>query len=661
MFDKLLIANRGEIARRVIRTARALGYRTVAVYSEADAPSPHVREADEAICIGPATSSESYLNVDRILQACKTTGATAVHPGYGFLSENADFARALEGAGLVFVGPPASAIDAMGSKMEAKRRMVDAGVPCVPGYHGEDQSDEALATAAASIGYPLMVKASAGGGGRGMRLVHEEGELMGAIASARSEAESAFGSSKLLLERAVTQARHVEIQVFADTHGNAIHLGERDCSIQRRHQKVIEEAPSPAVTPEIRAAMGEAATAAARAIGYVGAGTVEFLLDANGEFYFLEMNTRLQVEHPVTECITGFDLVAWQLSVAAGAPLPVTQDEVTLTGHAIEARLYAEDPAGGFLPQTGDVLCWTPAGGEGVRVDDGLESGMTITPHYDPMIAKIIAYGDDREMARRRLIRALEDTVVLGATTNRGFLVDCMRHKAFIDGEATTGFIAAAFEGGPTAPSPASEIAAICAVLLAKLRGSNEAGVSQLWSSTGRSVSLLALDIGGERFDARLSLVGAGENHYEVEFEEHGSHTVRLLLFDPAKTTSRVEVDGLQRDVDALLDGVTLHLRHGAHNWAAEDALRRPRRVEPGADGRILAPMTGKILQVEVAVGDRVEPGQRLGVLEAMQMEHNLTTPVAGEVMEVGCKAGEQISAKVLLFRIQPDGGAKPE
>ena len=653
MFDKLLIANRGEIARRVIRTARALGYRTVAVYSEADAPSPHVREADEAICIGPAASSESYLNVDRILKACQRTGATAVHPGYGFLSENADFARALEQAGLVFVGPPASAIDAMGSKMEAKRRMVEAGVPCVPGYHGEDQSDEALSKAAASIGYPLMVKASAGGGGRGMRLVHEESELMGAIASARSEAVSAFGSGKLLLERAVMQARHVEIQVFADTHGNAIHLGERDCSIQRRHQKVVEEAPSPAVSPEIREQMGAAATAAARAIGYVGAGTVEFLLDASGEFYFLEMNTRLQVEHPVTECITGFDLVAWQLDVAAGAPLPVTQEEVSLTGHAIEVRLYAEDPAGGFLPQTGDVLRWEPGKGEGVRVDDGLESGMSITPHYDPMIAKIIASGANREVARRRLIRALEDTVILGATTNRRFLVDCLRHEAFAAGEATTAFIASAFEGGPVAPTPTSGSIALCGVLLAKLRGSTEAGVTRMWSSTGRSESLLRLEFGADLYDVRLSL--HAENHYEVEVEGHGEHTVRLLSFDPLETRARVELDGVQQNVDALLAGATLYVRDGANDWVTEDALRRPRRVEPGADGRILAPMTGKILQVEVAVGDRVEPGQRLGVLEAMKMEHNLTTPVAGEVMEVGCKAGEQVSAKVLLFRIEPD------
>lgn len=653
MFDKLLIANRGEIARRVIRTARALGYRTVAVYSEADAPSPHVREADEAICIGPAASSESYLNVDRILKACQRTGATAVHPGYGFLSENADFARALEQAGLVFVGPPASAIDAMGSKMEAKRRMVEAGVPCVPGYHGEDQSDEALSKAAASIGYPLMVKASAGGGGRGMRLVHEESELMGAIASARSEAVSAFGSGKLLLERAVMQAWHVEIQVFADTHGNAIHLGERDCSIQRRHQKVVEEAPSPAVSPEIREQMGAAATAAARAIGYVGAGTVEFLLDASGEFYFLEMNTRLQVEHPVTECITGFDLVAWQLDVAAGAPLPVTQEEVSLTGHAIEVRLYAEDPAGGFLPQTGDVLRWEPGKGEGVRVDDGLESGMSITPHYDPMIAKIIASGANREVARRRLIRALEDTVILGATTNRRFLVDCLRHEAFAAGEATTAFIASAFEGGPVAPTPTSGSIALCGVLLAKLRGSTEAGVTRMWSSTGRSESLLRLEFGADLYDVRLSL--HAENHYEVEVEGHGEHTVRLLSFDPLETRARVELDGVQQNVDALLAGATLYVRDGANDWVTEDALRRPRRVEPGADGRILAPMTGKILQVEVAVGDRVEPGQRLGVLEAMKMEHNLTTPVAGEVMEVGCKAGEQVSAKVLLFRIEPD------
>ncbi|WP_300296935.1 acetyl/propionyl/methylcrotonyl-CoA carboxylase subunit alpha, partial [Ferrovibrio sp.] len=501
-FDTILIANRGEIACRVIRSARALGYRTVAVYSEADAGAPHTLLADRAICIGPAEAKQSYLSIAAIIDAARRTGAQAVHPGYGFLSENEAFAQACADAGLVFIGPPASAIAAMGNKAAAKRRMIDAKVPCVPGYQGPStdsgQSDAVLLHEAERIGLPVMVKAAAGGGGRGMRLVRQHAELLPAIQSARSEAENAFGSPELILEKAVVDGRHVEIQVFADAHGNVIHLGERDCSVQRRHQKVIEEAPSPAVTAELRAQMGAAAVAAAKAIGYVGAGTVEFLLDGNGrDFYFLEMNTRLQVEHPVTEMITGLDLVALQIRVAAGDRLPLAQSDVRLNGHAIEVRLYAEAPHKGFLPQSGLLALWQPLVGEGIRVDHGLhESGQVISPFYDPMIAKIIVHGATREEARRRLIVALERCVALGIETNRGFLIDLLRHADFAAGRATTRFIPQHFET-PAAPVADDTLLNMAALLWFE-RAAASCGHDPAtgWSSTGRLGSPVLLQHG---------------------------------------------------------------------------------------------------------------------------------------------------------------------
>ncbi|HXM31652.1 MAG TPA: biotin carboxylase N-terminal domain-containing protein, partial [Xanthobacteraceae bacterium] len=413
-FGKILIANRGEIALRIVRTARAMGYRTVAVYSDADREMPYVAFADEAVPIGSAPAAESYLSIEKIIASAKRTAADAIHPGYGFLSENADFAEVCAGTGLVFIGPPAAAIRLMGNKAAAKRRMIEAGVPCVPGYDGKDQSDEAFARAAAKIGFPVMVKAAAGGGGRGMRLVAEAARLTEALRSARAEASKAFGSAELILEKALAFARHVEIQVFGDRHGNIVHLGERDCSIQRRHQKVIEEALCPALSPALRRAMGEAAVAASRAVGYVSAGTVEFLLTPENEFYFLEMNTRLQVEHPVTEMITGRDLVEWQLRVAAGEALPLKQEAIAFHGHAIEARLCAEDPTRDFLPAAGKLLAWEVPSGTGIRVDHGLAPGVTVSPYYDSLLAKIVAYGATREEARRRLVAALNDTIALG-------------------------------------------------------------------------------------------------------------------------------------------------------------------------------------------------------------------------------------------------------
>ena len=438
----LLVANRGEIAVRVMRTAKAMGLKTVAVYSEADANAQHVREADQSVCIGPAPVSDSYLQVDAILDAAERTGADCIHPGYGFLSENQAFASACEAKGIEFIGPPNAAIEVMGDKARAKRAMIDAGVPCVPGYQGDDQKVGTLVAEAEKIGLPVMVKAAAGGGGRGMRLVHETRELETAIDMAQSEAKNAFGSSELIIEKAVMRPRHVEIQVFADKAGNTVYLGERDCSIQRRHQKVVEEAPCPVMTPELRAAMGQAAVEAAKAVNYVGAGTVEFLLDEAGEFYFLEMNTRLQVEHPVTEMVTGYDLVEWQIRVARGEDLPAEQEDIELFGHAIEVRLYAEDPASGFLPSTGAIKLFTQPQGPGIRVDAGVETGDEVTPFYDAMVAKLITYGDTREDARLKMRSALQGTALFGPENNRDFLIDVMDQEEFISGAATTAFIA---------------------------------------------------------------------------------------------------------------------------------------------------------------------------------------------------------------------------
>ena len=477
-FDSVLVANRGEIAVRVIRSAQQQGYRAIAVYSEADADARHVAVADEAVLIGPPAVAESYLDPERILEAARRTGAQAIHPGYGFLSENAAFAQACAEAGLVFIGPTPAAIDIMGNKAASKRRMLEAGVPCIPGYQDPDQSDEALVAAARAIGAPLMVKAAAGGGGRGMRLVESLDVLSEALAAARSEAENAFGSGELILEKAVIRPRHVEIQVFGDNEGNVIHLGERDCSVQRRHQKVVEEAPCPVMTDALRAAMGEAAVNAARSIDYVGAGTVEFLLDADGEFYFLEMNTRLQVEHPVTEMITGIDLVALQFRIAQGYPLPMSQDDVTLTGHAIEVRLYAEDSSNDFLPATGRAVLWQPPSGEGIRVDHGLRTGQDVSPFYDPMIAKIIAYGEDRQTALRRLVRALENTVLFGVPNNRRFLIDVLGREDFAAGAATTAFIEDNFTAEDLQPDAAGAAdMALAAVLQYRQRQRDAGGV----------------------------------------------------------------------------------------------------------------------------------------------------------------------------------------
>ncbi|WP_422007185.1 acetyl-CoA carboxylase biotin carboxylase subunit [Pyruvatibacter mobilis] len=656
-FTSILVANRGEIAVRVMRTAKALGYRTIAVYSDADAGAPHVAMADEAVCIGPAPVAQSYLDPQKILDAAARTGAGAIHPGYGFLSENADFARACEAAGLTFIGPRPDAVDIMGNKAEAKRRMITAGVPCVPGYEGEDQADDTFIKAASEIGFPVMVKAAAGGGGRGMRLVDDAADLPEAIRLARSEAENAFGSGELILEKAIMRPRHVEVQVFADEAGNTIHLGERDCSVQRRHQKVIEEAPCPVMTGELRAKMGAAAVEAAKAISYRGAGTVEFLLGADGEFYFLEMNTRLQVEHPVTELITGLDLVALQIKVAQGEPLSLAQEDVTLSGHAIEVRLYAEDVAGGFLPSTGTVDLWLPPSGDGVRVDAGIATGLEVSPFYDPMIAKIMAHGPTRDVARQRLIEALRRTGLFGPKTNRDFLIDALGRPAFAQGEATTAFIDETYTTDDLAdPAPSPEITAAAAAIFYMLE-SNEAQARAFavddelmnWSSTGRLATVYRFDTPEEPED--VTVIAAGPDAYHVAIGD-ASHEVALLDADPARC--RLKVDGVTHDVifDAPETGV-LHI-----SMADRTCLMRNLYAFAGAEddsaggGRILAPMHGLILEVHVREGQAVTKGETLAVLEAMKMQHQIRAEADGTVTSIRCTAGAQVPAGDVLVEI---------
>ncbi|NWC94999.1 MULTISPECIES: acetyl/propionyl/methylcrotonyl-CoA carboxylase subunit alpha [unclassified Pseudomonas] len=642
MLNKILIANRGEIACRIQRTAQALGYRTVAVYSAPDANSLHVQMADEAINIGPAPVNQSYLNIDAILEAAHRTGADAIHPGYGFLSENPNFARACATAGLTFIGPSPEAIELMGSKRLSKIAMLNAGVPCIKGYQGPDQDDPTLQQQADHIGYPLMIKASAGGGGRGMRLVHSPDTLLDHLRTARSEAQNAFGSAELILEQALIDPRHVEIQLFGDTHGNLIYLGERDCSIQRRHQKVIEEAPCPVMTPALRQAMGEAALKAARAVNYVGAGTVEFLLDRNGDFYFLEMNTRLQVEHPVTELITGLDLVAWQLHIAAGHPLPLSQDQVTLGGHAMEVRLYAEDPAQGFLPQTGDVLRWETAAG--VRVDHGVLEGQPITPFYDPMLAKIIAHGATREEARRKLVRAVEDCVLLGVATNQRLLASLLKHPNFIAGDFSTGFIAEHFSE-ITPPHATHDELALAAALFYQQSASAHAKPVSGWRNNASVPWTWQLADQDESRAVSLSVLA--DNGLQVEIEQHAID-LRDLTTDGRWATA--VVNGIRRRTAYHLQGTQLWLP-GVRITNQTQAVAT-RQAEAGS-GTVKAPMDGAIVEVRVREGDSVSQGQLLLVLEAMKMEHPLKAGMSGVVKRIQAVAGDQVRSRQILLEIE--------
>ena len=659
MITTLLVANRGEIACRVMRTAKAMGLTTVAVHSAIDRDARHAREADIRVDLGGAKPADSYLLIDKLIAAAKASGAQAIHPGYGFLSENADFARAIEDASLIFLGPPASAIDAMGSKSAAKALMEKAGVPLVPGYHGEAQDVETFRVAAEKIGYPVLLKATAGGGGKGMKVVEREADLAEALQSAQREAQSSFGDSRMLVEKYVLKPRHVEIQVFADQHGNCLYLNERDCSIQRRHQKVVEEAPAPGLSAELRRAMGEAAVKAAQAIGYVGAGTVEFLLDARGEFFFMEMNTRLQVEHPVTEAITGLDLVAWQIRVARGEPLPITQDQVPLTGHAIEVRLYAEDPDNDFLPATGTLdLYRESATGPGRRVDSGVTEGDTVSPFYDPMLGKLIAWGENREEARLRLLAMLDETCVGGVRTNLAFLRRVIGHPAFAAAELDTGFIPRHETDLMRAPGELPDAFWQLAAGLfvqtepAKIRADD---LHSPWAKRDglrfgmpaqTSVHLMCCG------ESRQVRVGAASGRSE------GDASFLAREADSASPTeafaSKLAPTGVMRRPKAIRQGGTLYLE-----WNGE--LQAVTAFDPIAEveashqhhGGLTAPMNGSIVRVLVEAGQTVEAGTTLVVLEAMKMEHSIRAAEAGVVKAVYCTEGEMISEGTTLVELE--------
>lgn len=662
-FSKLLVANRGEIAVRVIRGARRLGYRTVAVYSDADAQALHVREADEAVRIGPAPARDSYLLIAAILAAAKQSGAEAIHPGYGFLSERADFAQAVQDAGLIFIGPDPASIDAMGNKSAAKRRMLAAGVPCVPGYQGDDQSDATLIAEAKRIGLPVMVKAAAGGGGRGMRLVHEDAGLAAAITSARSEASNAFGSGQLLIEKAVVDARHVEVQVFGDRHGHVVHFGERDCSVQRRNQKVVEEAPSPAVDEALRLKMGEAAVAAAKAVRYVGAGTVEFLLGGDRQFYFLEMNTRLQVEHPVTELVYGVDLLEWQLRVAQGEVLPLAQEQILAQrkGWAIEVRLCAEDPSRDYLPQTGPVLRWREPRGSGVRVDSGLCEGQAVSPFYDSMQAKIIAWGDDREIARTRLLAALRETTLLGVASNKHYAEQILAHEAFASGDFSTRFVPQHFPQERIAGERASfRQIALAAVALylddAQVLLEEHDLLPEFvgWASSHDTPSVCRL--AWREHEHVLELRAGTWGHFVVS---EGSDQIEIGIACRAPGEFRYACDGVQRHAQYARDGDLIWLDADGVTRAYRDVtMAAPEAAAPGSDGRLLAHSDGKIVAVHVQAGDVVSKGQTLVVLEAMKMEFQMGLPVGGTIESISVQAGQQVKSRQLLAQLRPDTGA---
>jgi 3-methylcrotonyl-CoA carboxylase alpha subunit len=654
-FDKLLISNRGEIACRIMRTAKRMGLRTVAVFSDADRNAMHVALADEALLIGPAPAKDSYLHIEAIIEAAQTSGAGAIHPGYGFLSENADFAQACADAGLVFVGPSAATIHLMGSKSAAKALMEAAGVPVVPGYHGEDQSMAVLQAAADRIGYPVLVKASAGGGGRGMRLVESAESLAEAIASAKREASSSFGNDQILIEKYIARPRHIEVQVFGDAHGNVVSLFERECTLQRRHQKVVEEAPAIAITPARRAEMSVAALAAAQAAGYVNAGTVEFIVDTDG-FYFIEMNTRLQVEHPVTETITGFDLVEWQLRVAAGEKLPLAQEEIRADGHAIEARIYAEDPGKGFLPVTGTIQTWREPSGPGIRVDTGFRAGDAITPHYDALLAKLIAGGSDRAQALGRLAEALGDFGIAGVTTNLAFLKALVSHPQVVRGEIDTGFIerelaALTRTSQPVAPL---DLAAACVAVLVREQSASPARRSPWdrsdgWTNTLRRGRRLSFQHDAERYDvvlwyARdgLSLQFGGSDA-RLQFVAREGGMFDLCLGDALE---RVSVVWTGRDLDLTTPRGHLKL-HWIDLFAANLA-------QTAATSRIAAPMPGTVTRILAEAGSDVARGTPLIVLEAMKMEHTLRAPTAGRLKALKCAVGDFVQEGTELADFEP-------
>ena len=642
MFAKLLIANRGEIACRVIATARRMGIATVAVYSDADATARHVALADEAYRIGAPPARASYLRGDAIIEAAQRAGAQAVHPGYGFLSENAEFAEACASAGLIFVGPPPAAIRAMGGKAEAKALMQRAGVPLVPGYHGAAQDEATLRAEARRIGYPVLIKASAGGGGKGMRVVADDADFAAGLAAAQREARASFGDDRVLIERYLQRPRHIEMQVFADTHGNTVHLFERDCSIQRRHQKVLEEAPAPGMTPELRAKMGEAAVAAARAVNYVGAGTVEFIAE-DGAFYFMEMNTRLQVEHPVTEMITGLDLVEWQLRVAAGGKLPLGQDELSLRGHAIEARVYAEDPARDFMPSTGTLLhLRAPEASVDVRIDTGVRAGDAITPNYDPMIAKLIVHGADRAEAVRRLGAALGQYEVAGVQTNLRLLRGIAAHPAFAAADLDTGFIGR-YAADLLAPDGEASPLAVAAAVAELLEAPAAAAWDDPWSAgdswRANQESWRAITL---RHGADDIVLRARRENGRVLIARDG--LTQTVVSCPDGARRRVRMNGASHPVTTLRDGarVIVIVDGQTHGFEVIDPLAPPGAQAAGA-GRVVAPIPGRVAAVLVAAGAAVTRGQAMVVMEAMKMEITLSAAADGCVAAVRCAVGEMV------------------
>ena len=641
MFTKILIANRGEIACRVIKTARRMGIRTVAVYSDADRDALFVRLADEAVHIGGAPAAESYLQAERIVEVAKRTGAQAVHPGYGFLSENEGFAEACAREGIVFIGPPVSAIAAMGSKSEAKKLMEAAGVPLVPGYHGDEQAPDFLRQQADQMGYPVLIKASAGGGGKGMRIVEKSEDFIAALESCQREARASFGSDHVLVEKYLQKPRHIEIQVFADTHGNTVYLFERDCSVQRRHQKVLEEAPAPNMGEARRRDMGEAACAAARAVNYVGAGTVEFIVDTTDDrFYFMEMNTRLQVEHPVTEMITGLDLVEWQLRVAAGETLPKQQAELVIHGHAIEARVYAEDPYKGFLPATGTLhTLRPPAESAYVRVDTGVVEGDTITPFYDPMIAKLIVWDENRETALARMERALSEYQVVGLTTNLPFLHRLVTHHAFATADLDTGLIAR-YQDTLLTPPPAISAEELALLAVAEVLADNPDSRRASWrlnSVAQRSLRFDDLEDADRHWTVQISqqngqfCVIVDQQRFELSAERQGARLIATL------NGHRRQVDVFAQGAQRVLFSATRRVAINRHNPFAVNA------AGVHGDTHLKAPMPGRVVALLAEVGSRVEKGSPLMILEAMKMEHTISAPADGVVQEFYFAAGDQV------------------
>ncbi|MEI9805270.1 MAG: biotin carboxylase N-terminal domain-containing protein [Pseudolabrys sp.] len=651
MFKSVLIANRGEIACRIARTAGRMGLRSIAVYSEADAKALHVRVCDEAQPIGPAPAAESYLVIDKIIAAAKVSGAECIHPGYGFLSENAAFAQSCADAGIAFVGPPPSAMRAMGLKDRAKALMEKAGVPVVPGYHGDMQDPKFLSRKAYEIGYPVLIKAVAGGGGKGMRRVDRHADFEAALSGAMREAKAAFGDERVLIEKYVTSPRHIELQIFADSHGNAIHLNERDCSLQRRHQKVIEEAPAPGMTPELRAAMGQAAVAAAQAAGYVGAGTVEFIADGagglkSGGFWFMEMNTRLQVEHPVTEAITGLDLVEWQFRIAAGEKLPMTQSQVPLKGHAVEARLYAEDPERTFLPSTGKLIALEFPKAEGLRVDSGVEQGDEVTPYYDPMIAKLIAHGATREQALDRLAAALDRTVAIGPRNNGGFLSRLCRAEEFRAGNFDTGFID-------------RNLAALGAEAQGLDRAAAALGARELLKrESARIASHREPDAPASPWDAADGFQLAGARRLALPILAEGEALVADVVYGGGSPAVTVGGAAVPSDAVAVATAEAVYvLRHGRQTKVALRDLALDAAGDRGGGGLVRAPMHGKVLGIFVENGEAVTRGQRLAIIEAMKMEHTLMSPVDGTVSEIAVAEGAQVGDGAKVMVITPAEG----